>query len=127
MTYNLQPSYPDVSVLTTQDKAISVMYGRYSDGTLIPLLVDAIGALKTSTANILAFNSNPSVGGATSEILTVTGLLATDTILAVTQMTHGATATAAFVSYSNQANNSLTAYWTVDPGVGAVIRVLVSR
>lgn len=51
--YNLQPSYPNVSVLTTNDKAISVMYGRVPiTGEIVPLLVDATGALATSSPPI---------------------------------------------------------------------------
>jgi len=47
--YNLQPSYPDVSALTTNDKAISVVYGRVPvTGVLVPLQVDASGALVTT-------------------------------------------------------------------------------
>lgn len=49
MTYNLQPSYPDVSELTTNDKAISVIYGRVSGtGAIVPIQIDAGGALSTS-------------------------------------------------------------------------------
>lgn len=46
MTYNLQPSYPNVSELTTQDKAISVVYGRRSsDGELVPVAIDDTGRI----------------------------------------------------------------------------------
>lgn len=127
MTYNLQPSYPNVSVLTTNDKAISVMYGRYIDGTIIPILIDGTGAIAMSSGNVMAFNSNPSVGGSPTETLTIPGLLSTDTILAVTQVTPGSIPTAAIVGYSGQANNSLTIQWTTNEGSGAVVRVMVNR
>ena len=126
MTYNLQLSYPNVSALTTSDKAIAVLYGRVADGTLVPILVDAVGAIKTSTANILSFDSNPSHGGASFEVMTVTGLLATDSILAVSQVIPGSN-NAYVTGFSGQANNSLTVQWNTDPGSGAVIRVVVSR
>jgi hypothetical protein len=48
MTYNLQTSYPDVSVLTTNDKAISVIYGRAPDGDIIPIQIDNSGVVATS-------------------------------------------------------------------------------
>lgn len=49
MTYNLQTSYPDVSQLTTNDKAISVVYGRVpGTGAIIPILIDGTGALSVS-------------------------------------------------------------------------------
>lgn len=127
MTYNLQPSYPNVSVLTTNDKAISVMYGRAIDGTIIPIRMDNTGAISLATGNILAFNSNASLGGSPIETLTVTGLLATDTILAVTQVTPGSVPTSSIVGYSAQANNSLTIQWTANEGPGAIVRVMVSR
>lgn len=103
------------------------MYGRYTDGTILPLRVDATGALITSSSTVLAFNSNPSPAGSATETLVVTGLLATDTILAITQMTPGAVSTAFIVGYSGQADNSLTVQWTTDAGGSAVVRVLVSR
>src|ERR1035437_5685480 len=74
MTYNLQPSYPNVSVLTTNDKAIAVMYGRVpGTGEIVPILVDGTGALTTagggggsgaagSTGNV-QFNVSGSFGG----------------------------------------------------------------
>ena len=127
MTYNLQPSYPNVSVLTTNDKAISVMYGRMADGTLVPIRVDSSGAIATASNTVLAFNSNSSPTGSATETLVVTGLLATDTILAITQVTPGVNSTVQIVGYSGQANNALTVQWAADAGGGAVIRVMVSR
>jgi len=127
MTYNLKPSYPNVSVLTTNDKAISVLYGRYTDGTLIPILIDSSGTVATASGNVLAFNSNPSVGGSPTEALTIPGLLGTDTILAVTQVTPGSISTSSIVGYSGQANNALTVQWTANEGSGAVVRVMVNR
>ena len=127
MTYNLQPSYPNVSVLVTSDKAISVMYGRYIDGTLIPILVDSSGTIAMASGNVMAFNSNPSVGGSPTETLTVPGLLSTDTILAVTQLTPGSVPTSSIVGYSGLADNSLTVQWTANEGSGAVVRVMVNR
>lgn len=76
--------------------------------------------------NIRVYESDAATGGGASEALTVTGLGATDTILAVTQKTAGASGTA-LVSYSSQAADSLTIGWTADPGSGAVIEVLVLK
>jgi hypothetical protein len=78
---------------------------------------------------ILAFTSNPSSGGAVSEALTVTGLLTTDTILSVTQMTQGgATRTSLpLIGWDTVVTNGLTGHWVADPGVGAVLLVAVKR
>ena len=84
-------------------------------------LADAVDA-----ASNRAFNSAASLGGAASETLTVTGLLATDTILAVSQMTPGGNNTA-IIAFDTLANNSLKLYWTANPGAGAVVKVLVKR
>lgn len=85
---------------------------------------DASGNITSSP--ILAFSSNASVGGAASEALTVTGLLASDTILAVSQQTAGANNTA-ITSFSGLVNNGLTVGWTADPGAGAVVLVTIQR
>src|ERR1035437_5377793 len=127
MTYNLQPSYATVSELTTNDKAISVMYGRMADGTIVPIRVDSSGAVAVATNAVRAFNSNPSPAGSSTEVLVVTGLLATDTILAITQVTPGVNSSAYTVGYSGQAKNALTVQWSANAGGSAVIRVMVSR
>ncbi|PJA14905.1 MAG: hypothetical protein COX66_11200, partial [Elusimicrobia bacterium CG_4_10_14_0_2_um_filter_63_34] len=75
---------------------------------------------------ILAFDSNVSLGSAAIEVMTVTGLAATDTILAVTQKTAGANNTA-ITSFSTLAADKLTIGWTGDPGAGAVVTVTVKR
>lgn len=75
---------------------------------------------------ILVFDSAPSVGGAATEVMTVTGMLATDKIIAVTQSVKGA-ANLPLLGYNTQANNALTAVWSATPGAGAVIKVAVLR
>lgn len=75
---------------------------------------------------ILIFNSATSVGGAATEVMTVTGLLATDKIIAVTQSVKGA-ANLPLLGYNTQAANALTAVWSATPGAGAVIKVTVLR
>ena len=78
---------------------------------------------------ILALPSNPSVGGAVSEALTVPGLLTTDTILSVTQETQGsATRTSlALIGWDTVVTGGLTAQWVANPGPGAVVLVAVKR
>ena len=75
---------------------------------------------------ILAYDSNTSAGGAATEALTVTGLLSTDTIIAVSQKTKGANSTA-LNGYSTLVNDGITASWTGNPGAGAVVTVAVKR
>jgi hypothetical protein len=75
---------------------------------------------------ILVFTSSATVGGAAAEALTVTGLLATDTIIAVTQSMVGAS-NLPLLYWSAQANNSLTGHWVGDPSIGATLLVAVKR
>jgi hypothetical protein len=97
--------------------------------SLSALSITYTGQIYPGMTNILAFTSNPSIGGAVSEAMTVTGLLATDTILAVTQMTQGgATRTSLpLIGWDTVVNNGLTAHWVANPGVGAVLLVAVKR
>lgn len=83
----------------------------------------------SASSNILAFTSTATVGGADQETVAVTGLLATDTILSVSQKTFGsATRTSQMlIQWSNVANNAITLDWVADPGSGAVVVVAVKR
>lgn len=76
--------------------------------------------------NIQVYASAASVGGAATEALTVTGLGASDTILAVTQSTKGAQ-NLPLLGWSTQVANGLTAVWSATPGAGAIIQVLVLK
>lgn len=90
------------------------------------------GALSNNGSGVLSyvqtlvFTSSAGAGGAASAALTVTGLLSTDTVLAVTQKTPGAN-NLALIGYSTLVNNGITAIWAADPGAGAVITVCVKR
>jgi hypothetical protein len=85
----------------------------------------AIG-LKLDTAKLVAYDSSPSTGGAPSEVMNVAGLEVTDTILAVTQITPGAS-NLSIIGFSAQGPNALTITWTGDPGAGATVKVLVKK
>jgi hypothetical protein len=76
--------------------------------------------------NIQVYTSDAGAGGAATEAMTLTGLGASDTILAVTQKTKGAN-NLPLLGYSTQADNALTAVYSADPGAGAVIQVLVLK
>jgi len=77
---------------------------------------------------VLALMSSPGAVGGATQTLTVTGLLATDTILAVTQITPGASATLSLLGVNlPQSDGSISVYWVADPGVGAVVLVSVLR
>ena len=80
----------------------------------------------SQSANILVFTSSTDVSGASSEAVTFTGLLATDTILAVTQVTPGGT-NLPLLGFSAQGNDTLTLRWVADPSTGYVIQVAVKR
>ncbi len=76
--------------------------------------------------SILAFSSSAGAGGTATEVMTVTGLLSTDTILSVSQKTPGANSLP-LLGFSTQINDHLTAIWSADPGAGSVILVSVKR
>lgn len=75
---------------------------------------------------ILTFDSAAGTGAAATEAMTVTGLLATDRILAVTQSVKGAN-NLPLLGYNTQAANTLTGVWSAAPGAGTVIKVTVFR
>lgn len=85
-----------------------------------------LGDLLHAADSVYTFTSSAGAGGAASAALTVTGLLATDTILSVTQKTAGANSLP-LLGYTTLANNALTVQWSADPGAGAVIVVTVKR
>jgi hypothetical protein len=79
----------------------------------------------------LSLDSNASAGGAATETMTVTGLLTTDTIRAVSQFVKGANGTAT-IAYGNASGavtvaNQLPVEWTANPGAGAKVRVAIQR
>jgi len=76
--------------------------------------------------SVHVFTSAAGAGGAATEAMVLTGLLATDTILAVSQSAHGANGLA-LLGFNTLANNALTAVWASDPGAGSVIVVTVKR
>lgn len=104
-------------------KAFTQKYG----GTYNTELVQALDAAATTvTDKIKTFTSTAGAGGAATEAMVLTGLLATDTILSVTQKTKGANSLP-LLGYSTQAANALTGIWSANPGAGAVIVVTVLR
>lgn len=85
-----------------------------------------------SQTNTVVINSAASSGGAATETYTVTGLLTTDTIQAVTQFVDGAGAAVGILSYGGAtgnaaADNALAVVYNADPGANAKIKVVVSR
>lgn len=76
--------------------------------------------------SITAYTSAASAGGAATEAVTVTGLAATDTILAVSQIVKGANSTA-LNGYGTQIADGLTLSWTANPGAGSQAVVLVRK
>lgn len=77
-------------------------------------------------ADIVAYTSSAGAGGAATEAMTLTGLAAGDTILAVHQKTEGAN-DLPLLGWSTQTANALTGIWSGNPGAGAVIVVLVKK
>ncbi len=79
-----------------------------------------------SVGDILTFTSSAGSGGAATEVMTLTGILATDTILAVSQSVDGA-ANLPLLGFNTLANDALTGVWSADPLAGAIIVVSVAR
>jgi len=76
--------------------------------------------------NIQVYTSTAGAGGAATEAMTLTGLAAADTILAVHQKTKAAN-NLPLLGWSTQAANALTGIWSADPGAGAVVVVVVLK
>ena len=90
-----------------------------------PILVEALNETRDA-ANVFKLSSAAAAGGAASEALTVTGLLANDEILAVSQRVAGASNTAV-TGFNTQIADGLTVEWTADPGAGAIVDVEFRR
>lgn len=80
--------------------------------------------INTKQPTLSAIVSAATVGGGTSESVTVAGLLTTSTIYAVSMNTKGGTATSMVNGYTNSVNGQIALTFTADPGVG--LKVLVS-
>lgn len=91
-------------------------------------VLQAVDKLAGNTQNkrILVFTSSASSGGSDTEVMTLTGIAATDTILAVSESVKGVNS-APLLGYNTLATNALTGVWSADPGAGAVIKVVVLR
>lgn len=77
-------------------------------------------------STVLVLTSAPGIGGSPTEALTITGLLATDTILAVSQQVPGGNSLS-LIGWSTLIDDSLTGIWAADPGAGSTIIVSVLR
>lgn len=100
--------------IVSKSVAFNQVYGTGLNGK-------AVGG---SVAKLLS--SAASAGGAATEALTVTGLLTTDLILAVTQRVDGANSLP-LLGWSTQIANGITGVWSADPGAGAIVDVAFLR
>jgi hypothetical protein len=80
----------------------------------------------SSGPTILALYSSATHGGAAREAVVVTGLLATDTILSVSQKTMG-TADLPLEGWDTQVTGGITVIYLGDMGPGAIVLVAVKR
>lgn len=88
--------------------------------------LESARAQNGAAANVKTFLSNASAGGAAAEAYTVTGLLSTDTVIAVTPQT--ATTNAAYIrSFGTLVTNGLTVTYNTDPGASGKVQVSVIR
>ena len=97
--------------------------GKKQNGEdLASLLNDVMG-----NANIVKLTSDAGAGGAATENdLAVSGLLAADTILSVSQRVAGANSLP-LLGWADQKDGSLDFVYSADPGAGAICEVLVLR
>ncbi len=110
--------------------------GIYGDATSVKISVagvlkatiDASGINGTVVGlpSILALSSAATVGGAATENVVVTGLLATDTILSVSQSVPGASSLP-LLGFNTLTNGHLTLVFSADPGAGAIVVVAIKR
>lgn len=80
----------------------------------------------TGINRFLVFDSSASVGGSVNEVYTVTGLLSTDKIGAVTPYLSSGN-NVSILGISTFGNNTATVNYTGNPGVGAKVRIAVGR
>lgn len=111
-------------------KSGSGIYGTVSQITMViggsTVATVTSSGISGSLVNLLALSSSAGAGGAATEVMVVTGLLSTDTILSVSQKTKGANSLP-LLGFNTQVNNALTAVWSADPGAGSIILVAVKR
>lgn len=98
---------------------------RFAVGGVQVASIDSTGIVSPGST-ILVFNSTASVGGAAAEVVVVAGLLASDTILSVSQSVKGAN-NLPLLGFNTQALNALTVVYSADPGAGAIVKVAVKR
>lgn len=93
--------------------------------------LSALQKLDSTNTAVTKIDSAVSVGGSATESFTVTGLLTTDVILAVTQFVDGSGAAVGILSYGTAgaaaADNALSVVYNADPGANAKIRVAVLK
>jgi len=123
-----------------QVRKLQIIEGRGPDQAVLPKLLDdaldvaqaevsgLVAALsgKLDASKLAVIDSDVSVGGNATESLTFTGMLGTDTILALTGKTAGANAVAV-QAFGAPGADALSVTFTGDPGAGAVVRALVLR
>ena len=79
-----------------------------------------------SQTGIAALTSSASASGLPSQFLTVTGLLSTDTVLAVSQSASGSLSQPV-IAYGAPLSGSIQVTWPSNPGAGAQVNVLVQH
>lgn len=117
-------SDPNTGVSLNSKKLVDVANPTLAQDAATMDYVDT--AITTAVSKIIGIGGGPSVGGAATEVLTFTGLLATDLIMSVSQTNPGSN-NLPLLGFSTQVNNALTCIWSADPGPNAVVVLIVYR
>lgn len=106
------------------DKTLSALLSEQA--TAINTNITAIAANSAADAKLVKYTSTASVGGGATEAVVVTGLGATDTILAVSQRVKGANSLP-LLGWQTQIAGGVTLVYSADPGAGAIVEIFVKK
>lgn len=87
-------------------------------------IIDKLNKIAISEQSELA--SDPSAGGSATEVMSVPGLLSTDTVVSQSITTPGENP-ATISSVGAPSDDEISVTFSADPGVGAVVTLVVSR
>lgn len=116
-----------ISAATTASRSLAVTELGVRKTAAVAIATGSTAASAAlPAAKLVVIDSAASSGGSATETLTFTGMLGTDTILALTQKVVGANSVA-LRAFGSPATNTLSVTFTGDPGASAIVRALVKK